>query len=701
MGVLRVPLLPYRKIDILLFYKTVDYLVKDFSTKDLSVTFKSVNIDNELSEKISNPEKLKILVMTPQQYIYNKKNITKYIEFGTNTKHIGIFLIEDPFDIPTIKLRKKTYSLYENEKIIKYLKSPYSKKIFYEELKETIYNLFLHSSYQYLSTFSMLREIESTAMKDISKAITNKNFFAEDFLGLVLKKSMEITYADAGFIFKKENSIDTNSNKKLSTINLLNKSIKFTQKNKILNRQKIHLKKNCLDSDRSKIAKFIVEEKTSISWVGEENIDSTNNLVKKFSQLPEIMFDQKTYKIKSYCAFPIMFPSGEIEGFILLINKRVDKEILLDNKTDIDNYVTKFYSHDLDLLESIANQSAIALEHTKLINDLKNVFESFTAASIIAIESRDPTTKGHSERVATLTVGLAEAVNKTHSGIYAGLEFSKIQVEEIRYASLLHDFGKIGVREHILNKEKKLFPHELERIKSRLSAITDKLHINILESYINKLMIKNESPQQVDLDKIKKEINETANKLGKFWEIILDVNEPSVLSQEFFEKISEMAATKIIVGQESLPILTPKEIEVLSIKRGSLSDSERREIESHVTHSYNFLIQIPWSIDLKDIPEIVYSHHERLDGSGYPRSLKGKNIPVQARMMAITDIFDALVARDRPYKKAIPYDRAFNILEAEVRNGKLDGELFKIFLEAKVGDLIIDQNLPPKTSSVA
>ena len=102
-----------------------------------------------------------------------------------------------------------------------------------------------------------------------------------------------------------------------------------------------------------------------------------------------------------------------------------------------------------------------------------------------------------------------------------------------------------------------------------------------------------------------------------------------------------------------------------------------------------------------DIPEIVYSHHERLDGSGYPRSLKGKNIPVQARMMAITDIFDALVARDRPYKKAIPYDRAFNILEAEVRNGKLDGELFKIFLEAKVGDLIIDQNLPPKTSSVA
>ena len=230
-----------------------------------------------------------------------------------------------------------------------------------------------------------------------------------------------------------------------------------------------------------------------------------------------------------------------------------------------------------------------------------------------------------------------------------------------------------------------------------------KLHINILEKYISNLMAKKEIPKQEDFEKHKQEILNISNKFTKYFDVILDVNEPALLSQEFFDKISEIAATKITVGDNSYSLLSEKEIEILSIKKGSLSQAERLEIESHVTHSYNFLIQIPWSSELRDIPEIVYGHHERLDGSGYPRSLKGKNIPVQAKMMAITDIFDALVAQDRPYKKAIPYDRALNILEAEVKHGKLDGDLFKIFVEAKVGQLILNQNAEKeiKNSSVA
>ena len=216
-------------------------------------------------------------------------------------------------------------------------------------------------------------------------------------------------------------------------------------------------------------------------------------------------------------------------------------------------------------------------------------------------------------------------------------------------------------------------------------------------------MAKKEIPKQEDFEKHKQEILNISNKFTKYFDVILDVNEPALLSQEFFDKISEIAATKITVGDNSYSLLSEKEIEILSIKKGSLSQAERLEIESHVTHSYNFLIQIPWSSELRDIPEIVYGHHERLDGSGYPRSLKGKNIPVQAKMMAITDIFDALVAQDRPYKKAIPYDRALNILEAEVKHGKLDGDLFKIFVEAKVGQLILNQNAEKeiKNSSVA
>ena len=695
---------PYHNIDVILFYKPFDIELPISEINDLKINFKEGKIQDEFLIQKSDPEKLKLFILTPQQYYNNKNQLKKFMAYGTNSKHIGFILIENINEVPTILLRKKIMSVYNDINILADLKSPISKHQFYHEIKNSIYFLFLHSSYEYLSTFSILRELESKAMNDISKAMTNKSFFAGEFLDLVLKKSMEITIADAGFILIKENIFAPPIEpKELNKLHLLNRPLKFIQKSKILNSQKISLKKHALDPYHSKITKIMLENKVSVSWNDEcmslHTKDKTT--IKKPSQLPEIDFDHKTYKIKSYCAFPIHLPSGEVDGFIILINKRISEDNTLDTHLDIDNYVTKFSSHDLNLLESFTNQAGIALEHAKLINDLKKVFESFTAASIIAIESRDPTTKGHSERVATLTVGLAEAINKTATGVYSTLEFSKIQVEEIRYASLLHDFGKIGVREHILNKEKKLFPHELEKIHSRFSSIQDKLHINILESYINSLMIKKEPPRHKDIENYKKEIARVSNKLSKFLEVIVDVNEPSLLTEEFFEKISEIAATRIIVGEDAIPLLTPKEIEVLSITKGSLSQSERLEIESHVTHSYNFLIQIPWSNELRDIPEIVYGHHERLDGSGYPRSLKGKNIPVQAKMMAITDVFDALVAQDRPYKKAIPYDRALNILDSEVKHGKLDGDLFKIFVEAKVGDLIISQNQPPKNSSVA
>jgi HD-GYP domain-containing protein (c-di-GMP phosphodiesterase class II) len=696
---------PYHNIDVILLYKPFDIKLPISEINDLKVNIRESKIQDEFLIRKSDPEKLKLFVLTPQQYYSNKDQLQKFMAYGTNSKHIGFILIENINSIPTILLRKKIPSVYNDINILADLKSSVSKQQFYHEIKNSIYFLFLHSSYEHLSTFSILRELESKAMKDISKAMTNKSFFAGEFLDLVLKKSMEITTADAGFILIKENIFAPPMEpKELNKIHSLNKPLKFIQKSKILNSQKISLKRHVLDPYHSKITKIMIENRVSVAWNDEEiSLPKKGEIttLKKPSHLPEVDFDHKTYKIKSYCAFPIHLPSGEVDGFIILINKRISENNTLDTHLDIDNYVTKFSSHDLNLLESFTNQAGIALEHAKLINDLKKVFESFTAASIIAIESRDPTTKGHSERVATLTVGLAEAINKTTTGLYATLEFSKIQVEEIRYASLLHDFGKIGVREHILNKEKKLFPHELEKIHSRFASVQDKLHINILESYINSLMIKKEPPKLEDIEKYKNEILKVSNKLSKFWEVIIDVNEPSLLSEEFFEKISEIAATHIIVGENSIPLLTSKEIDVLSIKKGSLSQSERLEIESHVTHSYNFLIQIPWSNELRDIPEIVYGHHERLDGSGYPRNLKGKNIPIQAKMMAITDVFDALVAQDRPYKKAIPYDRALNILDSEVKHGKLDGDLFKIFVEAKVGDLIISQNVMPNTSSVA
>lgn len=701
----------YNNIDIILCYKPFDIVIPNFETNGIKVNIIENNYQDEFLINKFEKNKLKLFILTPQQY-HDKLEYFCGVMFNESyLKNIGFILIEDINFIPTILLRKKIINSYSKLNVLSDLKVPFSKMNFYHEIKNSIYYLFLSANNNFLLLNTVSDKFEnntvndiSKIMKDISNAMINKSFLPGEFLNLILQKSMNITNADAGFVLIKNEYLNSlGERKKTSKIRSLNNRSLFFQKYMILNSQKIYFKKNYLDPNHSKVTKIMIENKGVISWFEEDELLQKNDFLKfkKLPSLTEINFDRNSYKIKSYCAFPIYLPSGEISAFIILINKRASNNVFLGCLDDIDKNVVEFSSYDLNILGVFSNQAGIAMEHAKLIGDLKNVFESFTAASIIAIESRDPTTKGHSERVAILTVGLAEAVNKTNTGLYASLNFSKIQVEEIRYASLLHDFGKIGVREHILNKEKKLFPYELDKIHSRFASIQDKLYINILESYINSLMIKRESPKLADIERCKNEILKVSKKLSKFWDIILELNEPSLLSEEFVEKISEIALTRIIVNEESIPILTPKEIEILSIKKGSLSEQERREIESHVTHSYNFLIQIPWSNNLKDIPEIVYGHHERLDGSGYPRHLSARNIPVQAKMMAITDVFDALVAQDRPYKKAIPYDRALNILSHEVEHGKLDKDLFKIFVEERVGKLIINSDSSIKSSSVA
>jgi HD-GYP domain-containing protein (c-di-GMP phosphodiesterase class II) len=179
-----------------------------------------------------------------------------------------------------------------------------------------------------------------------------------------------------------------------------------------------------------------------------------------------------------------------------------------------------------------------------------------------------------------------------------------------------------------------------------------------------------------------------SNKLKGYWENIVEANEPSVVSHENFQKIVEIAAIRALNDGENAQLLFRDEVDKLTIKRGSLSLAERLEIESHVTHSFKFLISIPWTQDLANVPDIVYAHHERLDGTGYPRRLVADEIPIQAKIMAIADVYDALVAVDRPYKLALPHERALNILEGEVKEKKLDGDLFKIFVEARVGELI-------------
>lgn len=393
-------------------------------------------------------------------------------------------------------------------------------------------------------------------------------------------------------------------------------------------------------------------------------------------------FDDKYhYQTRSMLTVPMISARRQVIGVIQLINKRARSMIALDHPDDFDRGVVPFDDVSVTYANSLASQAGVALETAMLYDEVRTLFDGFVRASVTAIESRDPTTSGHSERVARFTTGLARATDRLDHGPYAGLRFTPDDLTQIEYAALLHDFGKVGVREHVLVKAKKLYEHQRDLVVQRFHLIRRGLEVEALSKKLDCYLCghADEVPAVEEL---------TARSLAELDEMIqwiLGANEPTVLEQGGFDRINEIAS-RVFVDPAGVarPYLSPEEATALSIARGSLTRDERFEIESHVVHTYNFLRQIPWGRQFRHVPDIAGAHHEKLDGSGYPNRLRAEAIPIPARMMTIADIFDALTAKDRPYKKAMPAERALDILASDVKKGLLDDELFKVFVEAKV-----------------
>jgi HD-GYP domain-containing protein (c-di-GMP phosphodiesterase class II) len=372
-----------------------------------------------------------------------------------------------------------------------------------------------------------------------------------------------------------------------------------------------------------------------------------------------------------------------------LINRKKEWGTKLEIESFEENVVA-FDTRCEDLASSLASQAAVSIENVRLYEEIQKLFEGFIVASVHAIEQRDPTTSGHSERVAELTVGLAQIIDRLDTGSYKNVKFSKDDIKQIKYAGLLHDFGKIGVREHVLVKAKKLYPNQLDIVKWRFKFIKKSLEVDYSKKQLEKLLeinreqlAQNMSIKDPDFEKQLKEVDD-------FLQFVLEANEPRILAHDGQDKLSHIADLAYRENGSTKPYLEKDEIHLLSIPRGSLSQEERVEIESHVTHTFNFLNRIPWASHLKSVPEIAYAHHEKLDGSGYPRQLNSPEIPIPSKMMTIADIYDALTASDRPYKRAVPSERALEILGYEMKDGKIDSELFSIFVESKVFEITMN-----------
>ena len=397
-------------------------------------------------------------------------------------------------------------------------------------------------------------------------------------------------------------------------------------------------------------------------------------------------FDEDSgYRTKSILAVPLRDQKDRIVGVLQLINAKRNGKARLDSISAVKEQVVSFNARQQDIVASLGSQAAVAVENSRLYENIQRLFEGFVRASVSAIEARDPTTSGHSFRVANLTVALAEAVQRAESGPYADLRFTREEMREIRYASLLHDFGKVGVREEVLVKAKKLYPAQLDLVKQRFDFVRRSMQTEQLQQRLDYVLEKGRDAYLEKSRSFDDELRAQLEEVDRFFETILKSDEPTVLPEGNFGKLLDIAARyyRDFSGDEK-PLLTQDEVRLLSIRKGSLDENERRQIESHVVHTFNFLQQIPWTPEIRNIPEIARGHHEKLNGIGYPYKLSAPEIPVQTRMMTISDIFDALCAADRPYKRAVDLERALQILEFAVKDGELDAALFKLFLEAKV-----------------
>ena len=397
-------------------------------------------------------------------------------------------------------------------------------------------------------------------------------------------------------------------------------------------------------------------------------------------------YDKETgYRTRSLLTLPMKNGRGEVIGVLQLINCKLHPNKELTRGGAVASEVRPFSDRAVRLALSLASQAAVAYENSRLYQDIERLFEGFVQAAVTAIEQRDPTTSGHSQRVSQMTVGLAEIVDRTGNGAYADTRFTPEQMKEIRYAALLHDFGKVGVREEVLVKAKKLYPEQLEILAHRFDYLHKDLEAKLEREKVQLLLRLGREEALARIASLEAEYRIQRAGLDDAYEIVVQANEPTVLPEGQSHRLFEIARqTYYDPRGVERPVLTPEEVHFLSIPQGSLNPEERAQIEAHVVHSFNFLLQIPWTKEIREIPRIARAHHEKLNGTGYPYRLRADEIPLQAKIMTICDIFDALSASDRPYKRAVPPDRALDILAMSVKDQELDPELYRLFLEAKI-----------------
>ncbi len=512
-----------------------------------------------------------------------------------------------------------------------------------------------------------------------------------ELLDLILTKSREITCSDAGSVYLVDRS---QSEPKLIFQAAQNDSL-----------PDLSFQVTSIPLDLASLAGYVAATGESLNIADAYALPS--DVPYQFDRHFDLEF---AYRTVSVLVLPMQNREGDTIGVLQLIDRKLkgDLQITPENALSI----TQAYSDwEQQIIRSLASQAAISIERNHLLANIESLFDGFITASVQVIESRDSTTAGHSERVARLSVRLSQEVNSVETGILQSIQFSDRQLQEIRYAALLHDFGKISVPESIVQKSHKLYPHQLAELSHRFNLLRRTWELQSAEQKVSYLLnpplLGNHTHEhQVGdpciqcnyLTQLDQDLADRLDRLQSYWQLLNQLNQPNVvLTSQFAETLDVIVAdlhqlatyTYRDLDDRIQPLLTLEEIEQLLIPRGSLTAAERLIVESHVSHTYDFLRKIPWTKDLQAVPKIARSHHEKLDGSGYPQGLTVTEIPIQSQIMTIADIYDALTASDRPYKAKLSLDRSLAILRQEASAGKIDGNLLALFEQRQVYTVLV------------
>lgn len=464
----------------------------------------------------------------------------------------------------------------------------------------------------------------------------------DKLLNTILDESMKITNADAGSIYLSDGE---------SLIFSVTKS----------NSRSIPFKSFKLPINTCSIAGSCAYNKCAY------NFTSMTELPEKLGITHNSSFDESiNYRTMNMLVIPMKNLKDEILGVMQLINKKKEYSITLADPVTFDDYIISFTSREQQIISSLASQAAILIERSDLYDEIKHLFTSFIESMVTTIDQRDPATAGHSIRVANYSVALANAVSKSKFDIFETAFFDDESIEQIYYAGLLHDIGKIGIKENILLKQNKLTDDAFNALVYRLKFIE------------KDILLKSKTSACSDIE------NKLLIDMPSFLEELANVNKRGFVDNDTISKLQDIAKIDYVsTDNENIPILTEFELINLTVQRGNLTSDERGVMESHALMTYSAIKDIPWSDSLKNVPTIALSHHEKLDGTGYPHKISAESLPMEARILAIADIFDALTAADRPYKPALSLEKTLSILNEEADHNHIDRNLLDLFISSK------------------